>query len=223
MVEVSYPLTWLLIWPDVTLTKPKCFYLGCLPMLPVGESLFRSSVCLPFHNGPVRRSNNSGIYDHYIHVLHPRRTNETNWILVWVFPTKSLIVQLTWQQPNQVAFNGVAIIFLGFLSFGILHTTTSDFMPWQWWVIWDPVFFSLTQNTGWWSLREYWPLLPQSCFGTHDDEFEKLISLNEPVRFFFPDSPTTARFLDPQERVLAVQRIKPNQAGLENKHWKRDQ
>ena len=42
-------------------------------------------------------------------------------------------------------------------------------------------------------------------------------------RFFFPDSPATARFLTPEERVLAVERIKVNQAGLENKHWKKEQ
>ncbi|KAF7363716.1 hypothetical protein MSAN_01029400 [Mycena sanguinolenta] len=41
--------------------------------------------------------------------------------------------------------------------------------------------------------------------------------------FFFPDSPTTARFLTIEERILAVERIKVNQAGIENKHWKRPQ
>ncbi|KAM6500306.1 Major facilitator superfamily domain containing protein [Amanita muscaria] len=41
--------------------------------------------------------------------------------------------------------------------------------------------------------------------------------------FFFPDSPSNARFLTPEERVLAVQRIKVNQAGVENKQWKREQ
>ncbi|KAJ7905839.1 major facilitator superfamily domain-containing protein [Mycena olivaceomarginata] len=41
--------------------------------------------------------------------------------------------------------------------------------------------------------------------------------------FFFPDSPTTARFLTVEERILAVERIKVNQAGIENKHWKRPQ
>ncbi|KAJ2922983.1 hypothetical protein H1R20_g14113, partial [Candolleomyces eurysporus] len=40
---------------------------------------------------------------------------------------------------------------------------------------------------------------------------------------FFPDSPTTARFLTPEERILTVQRIKVNQAGVENKRWKREQ
>ncbi len=43
------------------------------------------------------------------------------------------------------------------------------------------------------------------------------------ARFFFPDSVTTAYFLTPEERVQAVQRIKVNQAGAENKHWKREQ
>ncbi|TEB21231.1 MFS general substrate transporter [Coprinellus micaceus] len=41
--------------------------------------------------------------------------------------------------------------------------------------------------------------------------------------FFFPDSPTSARFLTPQERSMTVQRIKVNQSGVENKRWKREQ
>lgn len=43
------------------------------------------------------------------------------------------------------------------------------------------------------------------------------------TRFFFPDSPTTAYFLTAEERVAAVKRIKSNQAGVENKQWKREQ
>lgn len=42
-------------------------------------------------------------------------------------------------------------------------------------------------------------------------------------RFFFPDSPATAWFLTPEERVIAVERIKVNQAGVENKHFKTEQ
>lgn len=41
--------------------------------------------------------------------------------------------------------------------------------------------------------------------------------------FLFPDSPTSAWFLAPDERVKAVQRIKENQTGVENKHFKREQ
>ncbi|KAF9058547.1 major facilitator superfamily domain-containing protein [Rhodocollybia butyracea] len=40
---------------------------------------------------------------------------------------------------------------------------------------------------------------------------------------FFPDSPTNAWFLTPEERVLAVMRIKHNQTGIENKHFKMEQ
>ncbi|EJD04816.1 membrane transporter [Fomitiporia mediterranea MF3/22] len=40
---------------------------------------------------------------------------------------------------------------------------------------------------------------------------------------FFPDSPATAWFLTPEERVIAVNRIKANQAGIENKHFKKEQ
>jgi MFS family permease len=85
---------------------------------------------------------------------------------------------------------GIAIIFLGFLSFGVLHITTGKLMPWQWLMIITGILTLITSVAFW---------------------------------FFFPDSPTNAWFLTPEERVLAVQRIKVNQAGVENKHWKRDQ
>ncbi|KAG6334445.1 hypothetical protein ID866_4646 [Astraeus odoratus] len=41
--------------------------------------------------------------------------------------------------------------------------------------------------------------------------------------FLFPDSPTSAWFLTPDERAKAVQRIKENQTGVENKHFKMEQ
>ncbi|EJD04818.1 membrane transporter, partial [Fomitiporia mediterranea MF3/22] len=41
--------------------------------------------------------------------------------------------------------------------------------------------------------------------------------------FFYPDSPTNAWFLTREERVIAVNRIKENQAGVENKHFKKEQ
>ncbi|KAI5119271.1 hypothetical protein M0805_008052 [Coniferiporia weirii] len=41
--------------------------------------------------------------------------------------------------------------------------------------------------------------------------------------FMFPDSPTNAWFLTQEERVIAVNRIKENQTGVENKHFKVDQ
>ncbi|KAJ7050651.1 MFS general substrate transporter [Mycena amicta] len=41
--------------------------------------------------------------------------------------------------------------------------------------------------------------------------------------FLFPDSPTSAWFLTPQERAVAVLRIKVNQTGVENKHFKKEQ
>ncbi|THG95272.1 hypothetical protein EW026_g6352 [Hermanssonia centrifuga] len=41
--------------------------------------------------------------------------------------------------------------------------------------------------------------------------------------FLFPDSPTNAWFLTPDERAKAVQRIKGNQTGVENKHFKIEQ
>lgn len=43
------------------------------------------------------------------------------------------------------------------------------------------------------------------------------------TRFLFPDSPTTAWFLTPGERVAAIRRIQVNQSGVENKHFKKEQ
>ncbi|KAI0284710.1 MFS general substrate transporter [Russula aff. rugulosa BPL654] len=41
--------------------------------------------------------------------------------------------------------------------------------------------------------------------------------------FLFPDSPTNAWFLTDDERAKAVRRIKVNQTGVENKHFKKEQ
>ncbi|TFY77932.1 hypothetical protein EWM64_g6083 [Hericium alpestre] len=82
--------------------------------------------------------------------------------------------------------NGVAVIVLGFLAFGVLHIHTGGFMLWQW----------LTTITG-------------------------IMTLIVAVLFWFlfPDSVVTARILSPEERVAAVQRIRINQTGVENKTW----
>ncbi|KAF8882359.1 major facilitator superfamily domain-containing protein [Mucidula mucida] len=98
------------------------------------------------------------------------------------------------EQTKRVGYwflmNGFAIIFLGFVSFGLLHTKTANFMPWQWLMIITGLITLITSVIFW---------------------------------FYFPDSPTTARFLTPEERVQAIQRIKVNKTGVENKHWKREQ
>ncbi|PPQ73355.1 hypothetical protein CVT26_015447 [Gymnopilus dilepis] len=83
--------------------------------------------------------------------------------------------------------NGVAIVFSGLISFGVLHARTPKLLP-------------LMIITG-------------------------MLTLFASVIFWllFPDSPTTAWFLTERERVQAVLRIKTNQAGVENKHWKKEQ
>ncbi|KAJ3755153.1 MFS general substrate transporter [Lentinula raphanica] len=86
--------------------------------------------------------------------------------------------------------NGFALMFLGFVSFGLLHTGTQNFAPWQWLMV----------------ITGLITLLASVCFW-----------------FWFPDSPTNAWFLTAEERALVVQRIKVNQTGVENKHWKKDQ
>ncbi|KAG1826874.1 MFS general substrate transporter [Suillus subaureus] len=86
--------------------------------------------------------------------------------------------------------NGFAVIILGFISFGLLHTHTTSFMPWQWLMIITGTVTLITSVLFW---------------------------------LFFPDSPTTARFLTPEERVAAIRRIQENQSGVENKRFKKEQ
>lgn len=83
--------------------------------------------------------------------------------------------------------NGFAVIILGFVSFGVLHTHTPNFMPWQWLMVITGTITLVTAVLFW---------------------------------FLFPDSPTSAWFLSAKERAQAVQRIRVNQTGIENKHFK---
>ncbi|KAF8077689.1 major facilitator superfamily domain-containing protein [Lyophyllum atratum] len=98
------------------------------------------------------------------------------------------------EQTRRVGYwflmNGAGIIFLGLIAFGLIHTKTPNFHPWQWLMIITGLVTLVVSVLFW---------------------------------FFFPDSPVSARFLTAEERVAAVQRIKVNQQGVENKHWKREQ
>jgi MFS family permease len=40
------------------------------------------------------------------------------------------------------------------------------------------------------------------------------------IAIFMPDSPVTAKFLNQREKRIAVERLKGNQTGIENKHLK---
>ncbi|KAG6860580.1 hypothetical protein C0995_009629 [Termitomyces sp. Mi166 len=98
------------------------------------------------------------------------------------------------EQSKRVGYwflmNGAAVIFLGLISFGLIHTHEDNFHPWQWLMIITGLVTLVVSVVFW---------------------------------FFFPDSPVSARFLTPEERVKVVQRIKVNQSGVENKHWKQEQ
>lgn len=98
------------------------------------------------------------------------------------------------EQTRRVGYwflmNGFAVIILGFVSYGLLHTHMTTFMPWQWLMIITGIITLITSVLFW---------------------------------FFFPDSPATAWFLTPEERVAAIRRIQVNQSGVENKHFKTEQ
>lgn len=43
------------------------------------------------------------------------------------------------------------------------------------------------------------------------------------VLLFLPDSPVHARLLSKEERIAAIERVRDDQGGTENRHWKKDQ
>jgi MFS transporter, ACS family, allantoate permease len=92
--------------------------------------------------------------------------------------------------------NGFASIISGFIAFGAYHAPART--P------------TTPQKVGQWQ----W--------------FMIIISLMTFVVFLafillFPDNPTNAKFLNEQEQIVAVKRIKTNQSGIETKKWKKYQ
>lgn len=114
-----------------------------------------------------------------------------------------------------VLMNGVAIIILGFVAFGVLHTTNENFQPWQWYVRPPTLTFLIRGSDGMFCACDCHRLMVITGLIT--------LIISVIFWFFFPDSPMTAHFLSEDERLIAVERIKVNQAGVENKHFKRDQ
>lgn len=95
----------------------------------------------------------------------------------------------------------------------------------------------LTRISGLWSSPVLWHWSPLCYFGAHALNRAPMFALKltsfvmfSPKstllccnRFLFPDSPANARFLTKEDKKLAVLRIKQNQTGVENKHFKWDQ
>jgi ACS family allantoate permease-like MFS transporter len=104
--------------------------------------------------------------------------------------------------------NGLASIISGFIAFGTYHTESSrPAVP-------------ATATTP--AIPEYHPKVAQWQW------FMIIICVMTFIVFilfglFFPDSPTTAKFLSEHEKVVVVKRIKSNQSGIETKTWKWEQ
>ncbi|PVF93086.1 MFS general substrate transporter [Serendipita vermifera] len=104
--------------------------------------------------------------------------------------------------------NGVAAIISGFIAFGTYHAESSrPAVP-------------ATATTP--AVPAYHPKVAQWQW------FMIIISSLTFVVFilfglFFPDSPTRAKFLTEEEKVIVVKRIRENQSGVETKVWKRHQ
>lgn len=110
-----------------------------------------------------------------------------------------------------VLMNGTAIIFLGLVAYGTLHIKHGALAPWQWSVLFPHNHYVLVQTN--------------SCTRCRLMIITGVITFITSILFwfFFPDSPATASFLTQEEKVVAIERIKVNQSGVENKHLKREQ
>ncbi|PVF97423.1 MFS general substrate transporter [Serendipita vermifera] len=104
--------------------------------------------------------------------------------------------------------NGLASILSGFIAFGTYHTEASrPAVP-------------ATATTP--AIPAYHPKVAQWQW------FMIIISVMTFIVFIafgllFPDSPTSAKFLNEQEKVVVIKRIKANQSGVETKTWKWEQ
>jgi ACS family allantoate permease-like MFS transporter len=91
------------------------------------------------------------------------------------------------------ACNGLAQMVAGFLSYGVAHApakTDTNGVKIAQWQIYMIIISALT-------------LLASVLFG-----------------LLFPDSPTKAKFLTEQEKVVVIKRMRSNQAGIETKVFK---
>jgi MFS transporter, ACS family, allantoate permease len=104
--------------------------------------------------------------------------------------------------------NGLAMVISGLIAYGVYHTEAS----------WPAVPASATAP----AIQAYHPKVAQWQW------YMIVISLLTLVTFilwglFLPDSPTRAKFLTEEEKVVVIKRIKSNQSGIEAKEWKKSQ
>lgn len=116
---------------------------------------------------------------------------------------KSLI-----QNSSIVPFK--AQIVAGFVSFGVLHIPENKLAPWQWYMLITGIVTLFIAVSFW--------LVPSTYSGVAASTKKRMSA-----RFLFPDNPQTAWFLTPEEKILAVKRIKSNNSGIENKTFKKEQ
>ena len=91
------------------------------------------------------------------------------------------------------SFNGWAQIVGGTIAYGISKGTQSG-----------------QSALAGWRIMFLWTGLTTSAFGVL-------------LFFFMPDNPLKARFLSPKERILVIERIRGNQQGIGNRHFKKYQ
>jgi hypothetical protein len=106
------------------------------------------SICCSTVVRHVRGINHCRVHDHHLDVLYEKRADPQSWLLVCVgilfilsrkCLTKACTVLMNGTgklSPPVSVFKHLtdvpAQIISGFISFGVLHTKTKGFEPWQW-------------------------------------------------------------------------------------------
>lgn len=112
-------------------------------------SFFWRTFCCTIYSWDVWRSHHSRVPHRDVDVLYKTGADRPRWLLVWVqkFIYREVSEGFNARQRSRetdifiywitaVLMNGFAVIVLGFIAFGVLHTSTENFEPWQWCVLW---------------------------------------------------------------------------------------
>lgn len=122
--------------------------------------------------------------------------------MFFTYQEQAIMMSVMWSIGNSSPITS------GFLSYGVLWIKTGSFHPWKWLM-------------GTYNILDMLKLAANLKLAVITGVLTIIFGIF--VYLLFPDSPLHATFLTYEERAQAVLRIKENNSGIENKHFKKHQ